>query len=204
VNNTDGFGDLEGARHKRHHHKRRHHGKPPGFGDLEGIWGTLKRGATSLAKSAIPRLPGFPMIHKGFHLGRKPGAHGNTGAGGAGMPGRDPPVGGFRRGGKNFRGKPPVAATYLKHLGLGNVHSRKHLGFAPRVRPISFGDDLSGPYTSTETNFGGALDDVVSGASAVLDVANAKAEKLQNALYLIIGLSSVAAITGAVTVFRRR
>ena len=49
-----------------------------------------------------------------------------------------------------------------------------------------------------------ALDDVVSGASAVLDVANAKAEKLQNALYLIIGLSSVAAITGAVTVFRRR
>lgn len=189
-----------------------------GFGDLEGVWGTLMRGAKGVAKSAIPRLPGlpkFPMVHKGFHKGRPPGAHGNTGPGAAGMPGKDPPEGGFRRGGKNFARK-PTAGLYTHHLRHAGVKTRKHRGFVPRIHPQKqnmLGDPmlsdpmlsgLSGPYTSTVTTFGGALDDVVSGAGALVDAANAKAEKLQNALYLIIGLSGIAALTGVVTTFRRR
>lgn len=179
-----------------------------GFGDLEGVWNAMKRGREK---------GGFPMVHKGFHLGRPPGAHGNTGPGAAGEPGKDPPVGGFRKGGQNFARK-PSAGLYTHHLKHAGVRTRKHLGFVPRIhpqkrnaRPMLSDPMLSdpmlgfaGPYTSTVTTFGGAMDDIVSAGSAVLDVANAKADKLQNALYVILGLSGIAALTGVVTTFRRR
>lgn len=217
VDNTGGFGALPGPHHGRRRHKRHGHklGHPPALGDLEGIWGALMQHRTE---------GGFPMVHKGFHLGRPPGAHGNTGPGAAGMPGKDPPPGGFRFGGKNFSGGKPSAHLYTHHLAQAGVKTRKHLGFVPRSHPptraslpmsnpMMMSDPmlsdpmlsgLEGPYTSTVTTFGGAMDDIVSVGSSVLDAANAKADKLQNALYLIIGLSGIAALTGVVTIFRRR
>lgn len=209
VDNTGGFGALPGPHHKRRRHKRHGHKleHPPALGDLEGVWGALMEHRTK---------GGFPMVHKGFHLGRPPGAHGNTGPGAAGMPGRDPPVGGFRLGGKNFAAGKPSAHLYTHHLAHAGVKTRKHLGFVPRSHPPTRASlpmlpmmsdpmmsGLEGPYTSTVTTFGGALDDIVSGASSVLNVANAKAEKLQNAIYILLGLSGLAAFTGVINTLRK-
>lgn len=76
-----------------------------------------------------------------------------------------------------------------------HMHRPGHPAIGGTARPLMLADSGLGD---------GVLDSIGSGAVSLVDAVNAKTDRLQNALYLIIGLSGISALAGTVQLLRRR
>lgn len=175
--------------------------KTTGFGDMEGIFSALRRTAG--------RMPGLVANVVTAPLGFR------------NHPTTRRKVSGFRddtfrqQHAPNRRIRPTPWATPF-HLGpqptsmLARARLPTGMGdlYNAQLGALLQGidDDRNGPGWPGHSQgmSGNVLDTIVGGVTGAVDSATARADKLQNALYIILGLSGIAAATGLLSAFRRR